>query len=318
MNKKKKRVAVFGLIIVILLGLFFRALWENKNLEINAFYITSEKLPEEFEGFRIAQVSDLHNAQFGDKNTHLLAILHVSSPDIIALTGDIFDSRGSDNERVMQFMGDAMEIAPCYYVTGNHEAYLDRDLYLSYEERMTNMGITILHDEEVLLERGDATISLIGLDDPTYARKNGGNGANGGNGGSGGNGANGSNGGNGGNGGNGRNGGVGTTMAPEEIRALSSNGNFTVALSHRPEYFPQYVEADLDLVLSGHTHGGQVRLPFVGALFAPNQGFLPTYDAGLFTEVNTSMIVSRGIGNSILRLRYNNQPEVVLAILAAN
>ncbi len=285
MNKKKKRAAILGLILVILLGLFTWTLWENKTLEINTYTITSKKLPEEFEGFRIAQVSDLHNAQFGELNKSLLAILGESTPDIIALTGDIFDSRGSDNEKVMQFMEDALQITPCYFVTGNHEAYLDSAIYRSYEERMEAMGIRILHGEEVKLARGSATISLLGIDDPTFASKYGG---------------------------------IGETMTPSEISALLTDGDFTIALSHRPEYFPQYVEANLDLVLSGHTHGGQIRLPFIGALYAPNQGFFPQYDAGLFAEKDTTMIVSRGIGNSVLRLRFNNQPEVVLATLHKN
>ena len=87
---------------------------------------------------------------------------------------------------------------------------------------------------------------------------------------------------------------------------------FTILLSHRPELFETYVDHDLDLVLSGHAHGGQFRLPFVGGLVAPNQGFFPEYDAGLYSMNHTNMIVSRGIGNSILPFRFNNRPEVII------
>lgn len=93
---------------------------------------------------------------------------------------------------------------------------------------------------------------------------------------------------------------------------MNESYSFTLLLSHRPELFEIYVNNEVDLVLSGHAHGGQFRLPFVGGLVAPNQGLFPKYDAGLYTEENTNMIVSRGIGNSILPFRFNNRPEVIL------
>jgi predicted MPP superfamily phosphohydrolase len=85
-----------------------------------------------------------------------------------------------------------------------------------------------------------------------------------------------------------------------------------VLLSHRPELFDTYLTAGMDLVLSGHAHGGQFRLPIIGGLVAPNQGMFPKYDAGLYTARNTNMIVSRGIGNSIVPFRFNNRPEIIL------
>ena len=94
---------------------------------------------------------------------------------------------------------------------------------------------------------------------------------------------------------------------------LHTDGDgFTILLSHRPELFDTYTDHDVDLVLSGHAHGGQFRLPFIGGMVAPNQGLFPEYDAGIYTEGNTSMLVSRGVGNSILPFRINNRPEVIL------
>ena len=90
---------------------------------------------------------------------------------------------------------------------------------------------------------------------------------------------------------------------------------FTILLSHRPELFPVYAAHGLDLVFSGHAHGGQMQIPFVGGLIAPNQGFFPKYHSGLYTEGSTNMIVSRGIGNSLIPLRVNNRPEVIVAEL---
>ena len=98
-----------------------------------------------------------------------------------------------------------------------------------------------------------------------------------------------------------------------KLNELQADGDgFTILLSHRPELFSTYVDYNVDLVFSGHAHGGQFRLPFVGGLVAPNQGLFPEYDAGIYTEGNTNMVVSRGIGNSILPFRVNNRPEVII------
>ncbi|MGB4138298.1 MAG: metallophosphoesterase, partial [Saccharofermentanales bacterium] len=99
---------------------------------------------------------------------------------------------------------------------------------------------------------------------------------------------------------------------------MKENDGFTVLLSHRPELFDVYVDCGVDLVLSGHAHGGQFRLPFVGGIVAPDQGLFPKYDAGLYAAESTNMIVSRGIGNSIIPFRFNNRPEVVLIVLDGN
>ena len=104
-----------------------------------------------------------------------------------------------------------------------------------------------------------------------------------------------------------------TSSALSELQ--NESDGYTVLLAHRPELFETYVDAGVDLVFSGHAHGGQFRLPFVGGLVAPNQGFFPEYDAGLFSEGSTTMIVSRGVGNSIIPIRFNNRPEIVVAEL---
>ena len=105
-------------------------------------------------------------------------------------------------------------------------------------------------------------------------------------------------------------------VSKQAISELQNESDgFTVLLSHRPELFDLYVNTGVDLVFSGHAHGGQFRLPFVGGLVAPNQGFFPKYDAGQFIKENTTMIVSRGVGNSIIPVRFNNRPEIIVAEL---
>lgn len=282
-NKNNKRAwRVLPCILqVIFLALIVWIVWGNTALELNTYIVASETLPETFHGYRIAHVSDLHNAEMGSENEKLLEMLRKAEPDMIAITGDVIDSRRTDTRIALRFMEEAVKIAPCYFVTGNHEAYIEAGVYSSFEGNMVNAGVTVLRDSEIVIEQGGMSISLTGVDDPDYARKN--------------------------------TGGVGEYMEPDRIRALSAKAEgFTVLLSHRPEFFEQYVSADVDLVLSGHAHGGQFRLSFVGGLAAPNQGLFPEYDAGLFVDGNTNMIVSRGIGNSVFPFRVNNRPEVVI------
>ena len=283
MTTKKK--VIFSLIAVLLVVLVVWTAWGNTALQLNKYVISSEKLPEEFSGYRIAHVSDFHNAEIGKDNETLLTMLEETEPDIIAITGDIIDSYHTDTEIALQFVREAVKIAPCYYVTGNHEARILDSEYFAFEEMLVKAGVTVMHDSEVILKRDGASISLTGIDDPAFAANYGG--------------------------------GVGLSMMSGGIRGLSATDGFYIVLSHRPEFFEQYVEADMDLVLCGHAHGGQFRLPFVGGLIAPNQGLFPKYDAGLYTENNTNMIVSRGIGNSIFPFRFNNRPEVILIELQA-
>ena len=295
MTVKKKRIIVLAVVAAVFLALVIWTAWGNTALELNTYTVSSNRLPEAFDGYRIAHISDLHNAEMGENNEKLLDMLREVEPDIIAITGDLIDSRHTDIEIALQFVSEAMEIAPCYYVPGNHEANLSKTEYERLESGLTDAGVFILHDSEFILEKEGTAISIIGIDEPNcysastsiilgeeYESK------------------------------------VGSTMDPERIREISTIDSFTVLLSHRPEYFEQYAEADVDLVLSGHAHGGQFRLPFVGGLVAPNQGLFPKYDAGLYTEENTNMIVSRGIGNSILPFRFNNRPEVILIELKYN
>ena len=278
----KKHLLCFGLISVILI---IWTIWENKALVVSGFSISSDRLPTPFSGFRIAQVSDLHNAEFGENNAKLLQLLSECQPDMIAITGDLIDANHTDIETALAFANEAVKIAPVYYVSGNHEARCSE--YDTLKTGLESAGVIVLADEAVYLERDGETIAILGLADPDFSIK-------------------------------------GDLF--DEIPAMVStklNGlleqetAYSVLLSHRPELFETYAACDVDLVLSGHAHGGQFRLPFVGGLIAPNQGLFPKYDAGLFTKGNTNMIVSRGIGNSIIPIRFNNRPEIVLIELCA-
>ena len=163
-NKKKTGI------IVLLLGvtaLFLWTLWANTALECSVITLFDKNLPVEFSGFTIAQVSDLHNAEFGKNNTALLQLLKETGPDMIAITGDLVDSRRTDISVALRFAEQAAAIAPVYYVTGNHESRLDE--FSEPEAGLKTAGAILLRNESTMLEREGAQIRLIGLDDPSFA-----------------------------------------------------------------------------------------------------------------------------------------------------
>ncbi len=261
-------------------------IWGNKALTAEKIVIYDSGIPSAFNGFRIVQVSDLHNAEFGRGNNELLEVIEDCRPDIIVATGDIIDSGRTDTLTAALFVENAMKTAPVYYVTGNHEARLlkqggtGKDEYFKLESIMVNAGANVLHGESVSIERGESEIQIIGIDDPEYLRLNKYAGEN--------------------------------RITLSNIDEFIKEDIFTVLLSHRPELFEEYAKSGVNLVIAGHAHGGQFRLPFVGGLFAPNQGFFPRYDSGLYEKNNTKMVVSRGLGNSAVPIRFNNRPEIVV------
>ena len=281
MNKKNKKVVLYGC-LVILICLIAWIIWGNTALEVNDFEIVSDRIPQGFDGFRIAQVSDLHNARFGEDNAKLIEMLSQTEPDIIVLTGDLIDSRNTDVETALDFARQAVEIAPVYYVSGNHEARVTA--YMDLKMGLVSAGVIVLENQIVEITRGQEHITLIGIDDPSFQESYLFGDA------------------------------AGVTEQVIGDLQEASDG-YTILLSHRPELFDVYVATGMDLVFSGHAHGGQFRLPFIGGLVAPNQGFFPEYDAGQFTEEKTTMIVSRGVGNSIIPVRVNNRPEIVVVTL---
>ena len=279
MNRKKR---VLFVVVFVLVVLIVWTLWGNTALEVNEYEVVSDRIPQGFEGFRIAQVSDLHNAEFGEGNEKLIQLLSQTDPDIIVLTGDLIDSRHTDIEIALDFARLAIKLAPVYYVSGNHEARVHE--YEDLKIGLTEAGVVILENQKVQITREGGSITLVGIGDPSFQED--------------------------------YLFGDSESVARQAIEDLQNESDgYTILLSHRPELFVLYVDTGMDLVFSGHAHGGQFRLPFVGGLVAPNQGFFPRFDEGRFTEENTTMIVSRGVGNSIIPVRFNNRPEIVLVTL---
>ena len=259
-NKRKYWI----LAAVLILGLAW-VLWGNLTVGLTEVTIEEDNLPMAFHGYKIAHVSDLHNSHLWKQT---ISVLQEAKPDIICITGDIVDSNRTDVDTALAFAAEAVKIAPCYYVPGNHEASLDDAVYAQLTKGMEDLGVVILQDREVVLTRGDEQISIAGL---------------------------------------------GWVVSRAE--SISEFDGYRILLAHHPEHIETYKAAGYDLVLCGHVHGGQFRVPFIGGLLAPGQGWFPKYDAGLFDEGKTDLYISRGIGNSSFPLRLNNRPEVILITL---
>ena len=265
--KKRLWIGILLAAVVCLWGFY-----ENTRLQLNSFPVNVAGLPDPFDGFRIAHISDLHNARFGENNEELIKLLNQAKPDLIAITGDLVDSRKTDIGIALAFAREAVKIAPCCYVPGNHEARIPE--YARLETGLQEAGVMVLRNEALLLERDGEQITVAGAADPAF----------------------------------------GNADFAGTLESLAS-GEVTVLLSHRPELFEEYCRCGFSLVLSGHAHGGQFRLPVLGGLVAPGQGFFPRYDSGYYTEGNTAMVVSRGLGNSLFPFRLNNPPETLLITL---
>lgn len=166
-NKKKKFVFVC---LILLTAMAMWVVWGNTSVQRSCVTVRSNELPEAFAGFTIAHISDLHNAEFGKNNEKLLRILREESPDIIAFTGDLVDSNHTDIDCALLFVRQAVEIAPCYYVTGNHEAWLGTQYEVLHAE-LIKMGVVVLQNESVKLEYNGASIQLIGVNDPAFSRE---------------------------------------------------------------------------------------------------------------------------------------------------
>jgi predicted MPP superfamily phosphohydrolase len=267
-NTKKQKYIKLAITLSIVIVIILFCNFQNKHLETTHYTYAAEQLDADLEGYRIVQISDLHNAKFGKNNQKLVGRIRECEPDMIVLTGDLVDSNHTNVDRAVQFVDEIVKICPVYYVTGNHEYWLEKSEYDELMDGLIGAGVVILDDQVVEISMGDAKFRLVGLDDKSLAD--------------------------------------GTLEA-----LLSDEKELTVVLAHEPQYFARYAGTGVDLVLSGHAHGGQFRLPFVGGIVAPDQEFLPEYTAGEYYMDGTEMIVSRGLGNSVIPARLFNYPEIV-------
>ena len=280
--KKLAKIKLFIEFSVFFIVVAIFCFWQNNSIVISNYTHRSRKIPSAFHGYKILHISDLHNKMFGKNQDYLIKKIKASSPDIIVITGDLIDRRRFDLDTAVCFINKAVDIAPIYYVSGNHEAWSGK--YDKIKQSLKDAGVLILDDTSLELLKGENSIQLLGLSDPDFLTSNYLDGTN-------------------------------TKKLELQLKQWSNDINYKILLSHRPELFSLYIENNIDLIFSGHAHGGQIRLPFLGGLIAPDQGFFPKYTSGPYKNGNTTMFVSRGLGNSIFPFRVFNRPEIVVVTL---
>ncbi len=279
----------------IIAGLcLLRSEYEKTSLRVQTYTVESEKVPNSFDGVRIAVLSDLHNKQFGTNNELLYRSVKAARPDYILSAGDLITkTRPEETLAVEQFVGSLTKLCPVYLGNGNHELKLRQyaaegleiSAYDRYVYHLEQFGVKVLADETVRLTRGEDSICVTGLDLGLehYAK------------------------------------GEHVPMKKgymEKKLGQAEPGLFHILLGHYPNYFPEYAAWGADLVLAGHMHGGTVRLPGVGGLMSPNFEFFPTYDKGLFTRKGSAMVVSPGLGTHSINIRFGeNYPEIPVIVL---
>lgn len=282
MKWKYIRMKILIFIVSFVIAFFIFSIWQNNSIVISNYKYESSEIPSEFNNFKIVQISDLYNKNFGKEQSKLLGKIESLLPDIIVVTGDLIDRRKYDLDIAMSFINKAVEIAPIYYVSGNHEAWSGK--YYEIKERLIEAGVNIIDDTNTELKKGNGRIQLLGLSDPAFLTSNYIDGNE-------------------------------TSNTEKNLSNWSELEGFKILLSHRPELFDLYSKNNINLVFSGHAHGGQIRIPFIGGLIAPNQGFFPKYTSGSYNSDKTIMFVSRGLGNSLFPVRVFNRPEIISVTL---
>lgn len=273
-KKHRGRGCLTALIILALIAAAAAFLIKDSrdDLEISRYEVKSQKLPESFDGFKIVQLSDLHGAEFGEDGMELVEKVKELEPDIIALTGDFVTDEG-DLAAVEKLAARLTELCPVYFVSGNHE--FGSGLAVKVRNILERAGVKYLSNEYLTISRGEDGILLGGVEDPlAYA----------------------------------------DMLSPDELAQKMNDAApdaFKILLGHRNYWMTEYPELPVDLIFCGHAHGGLIRIPGVGGLIGTDRRLFPDFDAGQFNNGRYTLIVSRGLGNSVSIPRVLNRPEIV-------
>lgn len=299
---KKSHLILFAIILIILLFIFVNVIL-NFTYFVNNYKVKTSKIPNKFDGYKIVQLSDVHSIRNEQKLNILLKKVEKQKPNIIVLTGDLIDSGyyidsynrilankldEKCDKLTLDFTKKLVKIAPTYYIYGNHEMVLLDDVENNeFKNSLVDIGVDIINNENRTINIDGETINLAGIQDPSTLYKDSRFEA-----------CNSS-----------------KERVEKELEIVSEsldNNKFSILLSHRPEYFDLYSKYKFDLILAGHAHGGQIRVPIIGGLYAPNQGWFPKYTKGVYKNENSKMIVSAGLGNSIAPIRIFDPFEILV------
>lgn len=277
-KKSRPLRTAFSLLILAVLAALY-VWWGNTSLQVTSVSPVFSDLPEAFDGCRIVVLGDLHTARFGEENEKLFAAVEAQAPDLIVLVGDLLDCfHPVPADYAARIAEGLSRLAPTYYVTGNHEWAIGEVPRL--KDTLAAHGVTVLSNQFLPLERDGETVILAGIDDPN---------------------------------------GYADQKTPEQLaeEVCAAYGDpFWILLAHRNDRFPdRYSRLGADLVISGHGHGGLVRLPFTDGLVSTDRTFFPSYTAGLYEENGSALFVTRGLGNSGRTFRLFNRPEVAVVTL---
>lgn len=282
MHKVKFMIKCILIVLVVILFIFFVSVFLSQNaLSVTHYEYNNEKITGEF---KIVQITDLHNHEFGHSNCRLVEKIAKEQPDIIFMTGDMLNEGGQDASIVETLIEELKEIAPVYFSLGNHEKYyMEHDPQLV--RKLEEAGAIVLEKEYLDTEINDQEVRIGGVYGYVLDR------------------------------------GYKDGSEQRFMEEFQDTDRFKILLSHMPEgllLWKGMETWDVDLIFSGHVHGGQVRIPFVGGLYDPEEGFFPTYTKGMFESGKGTMILSAGLGSSAKVLRVNNLPEIVVCQVQGN
>ena len=273
---KKSTLAFYLLIIIILmLGVFILIGLSQQTLVLKTYDITDSSVPERFDGYRIVHITDFHSGIKSSSAAEVIKMTAAQFPDIICLTGDIVDGTSPDFVPVEELVAGLVDIAPVYAVSGNNEHY-SSSINAEINWLYEEYGVINMDDRTVTIFDG-GTLTLSGIAD--------------------------------------MNPGPYLYSQVMELSQNKSSEGFHILLYHRANEFDHVVAANYDLVLSGHLHGGVIRIPFVGGILSPYDTFFPKYSGGLYEKSGVTLISNCGIGNNYIFPRVYNPPEVVLLVL---
>lgn len=304
---QKKILFILKLIAILFVLIIGFNLILNKNIFVKKYKIQSEKITKSFNNYKIVQITDVHSIRNEIQLEKIINKIKKCKPDLICVTGDLIDSdyysiqnNLYENNEITQieeltvkFMNELVNFADTYYIYGNHEMMLlDDPENNMFKLALEKSGVKILNNKVQVLEKEGEKINLIGVQDPAtlykdekYANVKNSN--------------------------------------KEKVEVILNDlfleipeeNNFTILLSHRPEYFELYDKYNIELALTGHTHGGIIKMPIIKGIYAHPQGWLPKYSYGIYEANDFSMIISGGIGYSKLPIRIFNPPEICVITL---
>ena len=290
MELLKKRIVfcVLMFINIVISAMFISYIISLFKIDVSKYEVASSKVPKAFDGFKILQLSDLHNRRFNKNNKKIVKIIEKQKPDIIVMTGDMVSSNSTGFSNFFSLVEELDGKYPIYYIFGNHEQRLSVEKQASIIGKLREYGVKVLNNQQEFITKDDESIQIFGLKQEliyytnylkskkTYSYE---------------------------------------TKDMENAIRKADGKKFNILLAHNPLYFDTYEKWGADLIFSGHVHGGIIQIPFVGGLLSPERKLFPKYSGGEYEIDDSKMVVSRGLGYTKINLRFFNNPEICVVEL---